>query len=156
MFVMTGADESQLDDSLLKIALDHATRIYESRTSNGLQVLNYFLVAVAVLAAAYVSALNGRLHTVGCAIGLAGVPLSMVAYLVGRRQRDVARLAEVPIREIQGILADRLAIGSLQMTARAEEQRKEWWRSSTMLSTAIFTLATLVSISAGVYALLGP
>jgi hypothetical protein len=142
------------DHELLGIALDHVTRLYDSRTGNGLQVLNYFLVAVAVLSAAYVSALNGKLHAVGCAIGLAGVPLSIVAYLVGRRQRDVARLAEIPMKEIQAILADSLDIGSLRMTEHADEQRKSWWRSSTHMANAIFVLAAMISVAAAVYAVL--
>jgi hypothetical protein len=142
------------DVQLLTIALDHATRLYESRMANGHQVLNYFLVATAVLSTAYVSAINGKLHLVGFAVGLLGMTLAIVAYLVGRRQRDVARLAEMPMKEIQEVLADSLDIDSLRMSDRAEGQRTTWWRSSTLMANAIFTLAAIVSVTAAIYALL--
>ena len=121
---MADPTRNQRDVELLTIALDHVTRLYDSRMTNSLQVLNYFLVAAAVLSAAYVSAINGKLHAIGCAIGLLGVALSSVTYLVGRRQRDVARLAEVPMKEIEEILAENLKIGSLRMIDHAETQRK--------------------------------
>jgi hypothetical protein len=153
MVGMADEKESQRDVELLAIALKHATQVYKSRMTNGLQVLNHFLVAVAVLSAAYVSALNGKLHAVGCAIGLLGVVLSTVTYLVGRRRRDVSRLAEIPMKEIENRLADRLKIGSLRMTDRAEMQRSIWWKSSTLMANGIFTLAIIVSIAASSYAL---
>jgi hypothetical protein len=121
--------------------------------ASGLQVLNYFLVAAAVLSAAYVSALNGKLHAIGCAIGLLGVALSSVTYLVGRRQRDVARLAEMPMKEIEEILAENLNLSSLRMIDQAETQRNIWWRSSTLMANGIFTLAAIVSVAASAYAL---
>lgn len=153
MVGMTQPEDAKANYELLTLALDHATRLYDSRTSSGLQVLNYFLVAVAVLAAAYVSALNGKLHAVGCAIGLAGIPLSAVTYLVGRRQRDVAKLAEIPMTEIQNVLADGLGIESLRMADHAEKSRTGWWRSSALMAGLIFTLAALVSLAAAAYAL---
>ena len=150
---MAGPTKNHHDIELLTIALDHVTRLYDSRMANGLQVLNYFLVAAAVLSAAYVSALNGKLHAIGCAIGLLGVALSTVTYLVGRRQRDVARLAEIPMKEIEKTLAENLDLGSLQMIDHAETQRNTWWRSSTLMATGIFTLAAIVSVAASAYAL---
>jgi hypothetical protein len=151
--IMDSEITNHRDVQLLNIALDQATRLYESRTANGLQILNYFLVATAVLSTAYVSAINGKLHLLGFAIGLLGMTLSIVAYLVGRRQRDVARLAEIPMKEIQGVLADSLDIDSLRMSDRAEEQRRTWWRSSTLMANTLFPLAAVTSVVAGIYAL---
>ena len=134
---MTGGDRAQHDVALLALALDHVIRWYEFRTTSGLQVLNFFLLASAVMSAAYVSAINGRLHTVAGAIALIGVTVSGAAYFVGRRQRDVARLAVAPLKEIES----RLAI-----------DRKLWWHNPTVTANVVFPLAAVVSVAAAIYA----
>jgi hypothetical protein len=149
---MTDVDKAQRDVEWLKIALDHTTRWSEFYTANGLQVLNCFLLASAVMSAAYVSAINGRLKLVAGAIALTGVAVSGAAYLVGRRQRDVARLSNVPLKEIQNRLASSLNIESLRMQERAEEGRKVWWRNATVTANVIFPLAAAVSAAAAAYA----
>lgn len=149
---MSGTDKGQQDIALLTVALEHATRWYEFRTSNGLQVLNFFLLASAVMSAAYVSAINGRLHAVAGAIALVGLAVSSGTYLVGRRQRDDARLAEVPIMEIQARLAADLSIDSMRMVEHSVEHRKIWWHSATTTAHVIFPLAAALCIAAAVYA----
>jgi steroid 5-alpha reductase family enzyme len=93
---MTDTDNDRRDVALLTIALDHAMRWLEFRITNGLQVLNFFLLAAAVMSAAYVSAINGRLHAVAGVIALLGVAAAGAAYFVGKRQREVAQLAHAP------------------------------------------------------------
>ena len=149
---MINTDKDRGDIALLTIALDHVSRWHEFRTTSGLQVLNFFLLASAVMSAAYVSAINGRLHTVAGAIALTGVAVSGAAYLVGRRQRDVARLAEAPLMEIQDRLASDLNIDSLRMAERAMVHRKLWWHNPTVTANVIFPLAAAVSAAAAVYA----
>jgi len=73
---MTHGNKGQHDVALLTTALDHVTRWYEFRTSSGLQVLNYFLLASAVLSTAYVSAINGRLHAVAVTIAVVGAAVA--------------------------------------------------------------------------------
>lgn len=86
---MTDVGKDQNDVALLTTALDHVTRWHEFRTSSGLQVLNFFLLAIAVLSTAYVSAINGHLYAIAAAIAMSVVTCG--AYLVGRRLRDDAR-----------------------------------------------------------------
>jgi hypothetical protein len=149
---MRDMSKARRDAALVTIALDHVWRWYEFRTTSGLQVLNYFLLASAVMSTAYVSAINGRLYAVAGAIAILGVAVSGAAYLVGKRQRDVARLAETPLKEIEGWLAADLGIDSLRMAARAEEGRKTWWRSATVTANIVFPLAAAVSAAAAAYA----
>ena len=149
---MTDANRAHRDVTLLTTALQHATRWYEFRTTNGLQVLNFYLLASAVMSAAYVSALNGRFHAVASIIALAGVAVSGATYLVGRRQRDFAQLAEVPIKEIQAKLAAELNIDSLRMVEQADKHRRLWWHSPSVMANVIFPLAATISAAAAIYA----
>src|ERR1700739_2370486 len=110
------ADDSTSELALLSMALEHVDRWVEGRNTSGLQVLNFFLITVALLSTAYVSAINGRLHLVASAVAVAGTVVSSTAYLVGRQRRDAARLGENPMAVLQDRLASQLGIDSLRMT----------------------------------------
>jgi hypothetical protein len=147
------APETSLDS--IAIALEHVTKWREFYTTSGLQVLYFFLVAAALLSTAYVSALNGRLHVVAGVIALGGVALSGTAYLVGRRQRDVARLADPPMAELESRLACIARVDSLRMSQQAEESRRQWWRNATVMANVMFPMAAVVSVAAALYAWIG-
>ena len=91
---------------LLTTALDHVWRWYDLRMNCGLQILNFYLLAIAVLTTAYVSALNARNHVVSVAVALAGAAVTACAYMVGARQDHVARMALTSIQEVETRLAD--------------------------------------------------
>ncbi len=148
-----GVPQTDLDS--LAMALEHVTKWREFYTTSGLQVLYFFLVAAALLSTAYVSALNGRLHFIAGVIALGGVALSATAYLVGRRQRDVARLADPPMAELESRLASIVRVDSLRMSQPAEESRRQWWRNATVMASVMFPMAAAVSVAAALYAWIG-
>ena len=139
----------------LGMALDHVAKWREFYMTSGLQVLYFFLVAAALVSTAYVSAINGRLYLIAGVVALGGVGLSSAAYLVGRRQRDVARLADLPLAELQDRLASRLGIDSLRMTRRAETHREQWWHNATVVANIVFPMTAVISVAAALYAWIG-
>jgi hypothetical protein len=149
---VTATKKYEHDAALLATALDHATRWYDFRTSAGLQVLNFFLLASAVLSTAYVSAINGRLHVVAVAIAVVGAAVSCGTYLVGRRLRDDARFSELPIMEIEDRLAAGLNMESLRMVKRSIDHRKIWWHNATTIANIMFPLIIAGCIAAATYA----
>ena len=104
------------DTTLLIAALNHAWAFYDAEINRGLQVLNYFLVATAVLAAAYVSAINGRLYLVAAVLALAGMANTTVTLLIGMRQRAAAHPAALEVRELYGRMTRRLKLELAPMT----------------------------------------
>ncbi|MEV4355058.1 hypothetical protein [Nonomuraea sp. NPDC049625] len=135
------------DHESLVAALEHATRWYEYRISQGLQVLNFYLVSTAVNSAAYVAALQAKLDAVAGAVGLVAALVSVAAALAGWRSRGLARLALQPIAEIQDRLAATLNMDSLRLV-----QRNPHRTFTTPISLVMFVLACAISVSGALYA----
>ena len=89
------------DTALLTAALDHAWTWYDAQINRGLQMINYFLVASAVLATAYVSAINGKQYPLATIVALAGIGLTAVASLIELRQSLQASEAGPVLGELQ-------------------------------------------------------
>ena len=107
---MPGDGQDKDKNLLLIAALDHAWHWHELRITCGLQILNFYLLAIAVLITAYVSALNARDHTVSIAVALAAAGGDRFD-LYGRCGQDrVARMALIPIQEVEERMAARLEI----------------------------------------------
>lgn len=149
MAVRKSTDEhpSGDDTALLIAALNHSTAWYETRIDRGLQVINYFVVAGAVLATAYVSAISGRHYAIAVAVSLSGTALAALAFLIGLRQRHYAAEVEPALAELQDRVADRLNIDSLRIVRLGTMMHRE-------LSVRIaFGLAILLSLGSALYAL---
>ena len=149
---MADVSEDKQGSDVLKMALDHAARWNEFHITNGLQVVNFFLVSVAVLAAAYVSALNGHLHLIAGMVALVGAGASGAAYLIGRRQSSIARLASEPLKEIQNRIAVSLNIDSFRMAERAGANEQGFLRRSHVTVNAIFYIDIALGVAAAIYA----
>jgi hypothetical protein len=148
---MADVSEDKQGSDALKMALDHAARWNEFHITNGLQVVNFFLVSAAVLAAAYVSALNGHLHLIAGMVALVGAGASGAAFLIGRRQSSIARLAWEPLKEIQNRIAVSLNIDSFRMAERADASAQGFLRSHVTVN-AIFYIDIALGVAAAIYA----
>ncbi|TYK53068.1 hypothetical protein [Actinomadura decatromicini] len=135
-------------DQLLVAALGHAWSYYDTRLSRGLQVLNYFLIATAILATAYVSALNNGNDVVAALVAATGIPLSLITFAVGYQQRRLATVGELALVEIQDRLAIKLGLNSFRMAAPLPR-----WAPRFIPSYIAFLLALALSIAATAYAL---
>jgi hypothetical protein len=65
-------------------------------------VVNYYIVATAVVANAYVSAINGKHYLIAAAVALAEMALTMVTFLMWLRQREANYPSALALRELQG------------------------------------------------------
>ena len=142
-----GEPPSGDDTSLLTAALDHAWAWYDARTKRFIQVINYYILAVAVLFNAYTSAINGKHYSVATALAIAGLGLTAVAGAAGWHEVDAAGRAEAPLAELQTRVGDRLDVGMFRMTPA---ETRIWVRRSFII--VLFGLATALNVSALVYA----
>lgn len=140
------------DTALLIAALEHSWTWYDSRINRGLQVINYYLVAMAILATAYVGAFNDKLYDVAVVIGISGAMITSASFAVGFRQRRMATLGEVALSDVQERIADRLNIESLRMSGKWPGIGKPLGSPGAALPLAAFALASLLNIAAVFYA----
>jgi uncharacterized membrane protein len=137
------------DTALLIASLEHFRTLRETRLDRGLQLVNYFLVAVAVLASAYVSAINGKHYGIAVVIALSGTVLTAVTFAAGFRQRRSARGIQPVLATLQDRIADELGIDLIRYSQSQP-------RNVPMYVPAgiAFGLACLLSIGAALYALI--
>ena len=115
-------------------------------------MINYFLVASAVLATAYVSAINGKLYPVAAVVALTGIGLTAVTSLIALRQSLQVGLAGPVLAEVQRRVADRLNFDLAGTTGTGTWPVRI--AQSTLPMTIALGLALLVNIGALLYALI--
>ena len=110
-----GGQPPEDDTGLLVAALNHAWTIYETGISHLYQVLNYYLVAGTILAAAYASVFNAKHYGPAAIFSIAGMGLTALAFTVALDQRRTIEQAEPAIIELEDQVASKLDIGSVRI-----------------------------------------
>jgi hypothetical protein len=134
-------DQPEGDTALLIAALNHAWAWYDAQMNRALQVVNYFFIASAVLATAYVSAINGKHYAIATVLALAGIALTTMTAFIGLVERQSAYPAYLALQELQQRVAGRLKMeGTPEMrvplglrVAPLPGRSQPGWRSCLML-----------------------
>jgi hypothetical protein len=113
-------------------------------------VLNYYLVAGAILITAYTSAINGKHYGVAAVLAAAGLGLTAITAGIALYEVKAADLARPAVAELQTRIADRLGLDPVHLTifqAGITGQRR-------VANVLTFAFATLLNIGALVYAVI--
>lgn len=148
-------DQAQSKLSQLTIPLDHAWRWYDLRINAGMQVLNFYLLAIAVLVSGYVSALNSRNHSLAVVVSLIAAAVTIFIYVIGARQDHVARLALSPIQELEDRLADALDIDSIRLIEQYRVRQELSTYAVRGLARFVVPVIIAVCLAAAIYAGVG-
>jgi hypothetical protein len=131
------------DTALLTAALNHAWAWYDAQISHNLQLINYTVVAGAVLATAYVSAINGKHYPLATVVAVAATGLTLVTSLMVFRQTLQVNSAEPVLAKLQNQVVG---------TSLAGTTRTEHWILRALPGILALGVALLVDIAALLYA----
>lgn len=119
------------DTALLTAALDHAWTWYDEHMKRVFQLVNFFIVATALLATAYANSINKKQYGFAVALAIVGLAITAVASASAWNQAKAGGKADKPLREMQDEIArileaagwrpdDRSAANFAWSTARME------------------------------------
>jgi hypothetical protein len=145
---MTASEPPKDDTALVATAVNHAWAWYDGTANRAIQVINYYLVANAILFAAYTSAINTKNYGLAVALALTALGLTAVAATMTQIIDNAAQLALPALDKLQDRLADTLDINEIRMASLQRAQ-------ATRIVAAVFITfggAALFDIGALVYA----
>ena len=144
-----GEQPPQDDTTLLATALNHYWAWFDSRYNRALHMLNYYLVATAIVLTAYTSAINGKHYGVAAALAIAGLGLTALTATAVHVEGNAAFQAAPGLTELQNRMAGRLKIDPIRIvTGHGGRTRR---RGAVAVT---FGVGSVLDISALLYALI--
>ena len=140
-------EQPQDDTALLTVALNHSWAWYDALSNRAIQLVNFYLVASAILLTAYTSAINGKHYGAAVVLALAGLGLTALATRITLGEILTADRASPALATLQDRIARRLDINEIRMTrTQGAKQRR------VVSVVVIFGFAAVINISALMYA----
>jgi hypothetical protein len=142
-------EQSPKDDAaLLTAALNHAWAWYDQYSNRAFQLINYYIVATAIVVTAYATAINGKHYPFAAALAIAGLGLTAILAGNGLYQIKTAALAEPALTEMQERIGASLRTDSMHIAGPREIQQR---RNGTII---MFGVATAFYAGALLYAVI--
>jgi hypothetical protein len=115
-------------NEVLVRGIDHAWRWFSLHAKQRMQAVNFFMLGVAFLGAAYVSALRFTRPALAEAIGVLGVFFAIWFHMFEVRIRELLHAGEDALVPLEARLADLTGIPALRFSERVERPR--YWFTS--------------------------
>jgi hypothetical protein len=135
------------DTALLIAALDHSWTWYDEHMKRVFQLVNFYIVATALLVTAYANSINKKQYGFAVALAVAGLVITAIASASALNQATAGGKAELPLDQMQDRIADRLRVGSFRMV-----ERQGGIRYKPAVAGILVVLAAGLSIAAPIYA----
>jgi hypothetical protein len=144
----SGEQRPEDETALLTAALSHSWAWYDQYSNRAFQLINYYLVATAIVVTAYSSAINGKHYPFAAALAIAGLGLTAILAGNGLYQINTAALAEPALTEMQERIGGKLRTGSMHIAGPREIRQR---RNGTII---MFGVAAAFYAGALLYALI--
>ena len=106
-----GEQKQEDDTALLVAALDHAWTWYDEHMKRVFQLINFYILAIALLVTAYASAINGKHYGYAVALAVAGLAITAIASASALNQANAGGKAQEALSEMQDEIACKLEAG---------------------------------------------
>lgn len=134
-------EESARTAFTLTHALDHAWEWFSLHAKQRMDLINFFLVATAFLAAGYASGLQAKVPIVSAAVCVLGVVITICFQRVEQRTRELIRLGEAALHEIEAMMAEQLGLTCITLVQRADKKSNRF--TSYGVALRVLHVATL-------------
>ena len=128
---------------VMELALDHAWNWFALHADQRMKSVHFFILTLAFLTAAYVTALRFAQPLSGAAICLAGIILTICFSRFDIRIRELLTASEEVLEPIQDSLALQTGIASLRMTKTVKVGKRPFTRYSKVIRALHFTAIIL-------------
>lgn len=122
------------DTALLTAALNHSWAWYDQYSNRAFQLINYYIVATAIVVTAYANAINGKHYPFAAALAIAGLGLTAMLAGNGLYQINTAALAEPALTEMQDRIGKGLRTGSMHIAGPREIRQR---RNGTIIMSGV-------------------
>jgi len=129
-----------------KTALDHAWDWFSLHATQRLQSVNFYLIAIAFLSAAFVTAVKEKMDAVAAGVAVLAIATSFFFYRMERRIRSLIHAAEGALGPLQDSLANTLNIPALRIVATVEAGNPGEWKYSKVFRYLYFTTALMFGL----------
>ena len=118
-----------------------------------LQLVNFWLVAVAFLASAYVQSEIDHAHAIAAGVAVIGAIASVAFQRLDVRTRQLTQAAEAVLKELEQEWIAQGASESVALVLRSQEARQSWFDSYKVIIQGLQFSVALVFTAALVYSL---
>jgi hypothetical protein len=113
-----------------KMALDHAWEWFSLHATQRLQSVYFYLVAIAFLSAAFVTATKDKMYVVASVVAILASSISYFFYRMERRIRSLLHAAEDVIGPLQDRLSQSTGLEAIRIVSRVEDGEPGEWKYS--------------------------
>lgn len=129
-------------------ALAHAWSWFALHAGQRLQLLNFFLVSVAFLTAAYVAAFEDHPAVSGI-VGVVGAIVSFAFRRLELRTRELVHVGEAPLAVLEARLAALANVDSLRLVDKADAPRRKLTKYSLLIRVVQWTTVLAFAVASG-------
>jgi hypothetical protein len=105
----------QDETALLTAALNHSWTWYDEHMKRVFQLINFFIVATALLVTAYANSINGKHYGFAIALAVVGLVLTAIASASALNQATAGGKAQDALRDMEDRIACRLIADSIRI-----------------------------------------
>jgi hypothetical protein len=103
------------DTALLTAALNHSWTWYDEHMKRVFQLVNFYIVATALLVTAYANSINKKQYGFAVALAVVGLAITAIASASALNQATAGGKAQDALRDMEDRIAGRLGADSLRI-----------------------------------------
>jgi hypothetical protein len=147
------AEKLRLEELRAEQLHEYAWNWFAMHAGQRLQLVNFWLVAVSFLAAAFVQSETSHAHIIAAGVALIGAIASLAFQRLDARTRQLTQIAEDALREFENEWVTQGASGLIALVQRSHQARKSRMHSYRTIIQGLQLSIAFVFVAAFIYVL---